>query len=200
MTDIRPDLKLIASLIDHDAKILDIGCGEGQLLEHLVSTKNVDGSGMEISQSGVNACVSKGLFVVQGDADLDLADYPTGSFDFVILSRTLQAVRQPREVLLELLRIGKQAIVTIPNFAHWRMRKSLLLRGRMPVTKSLSATWYDTLNIHFCTILDLFDLAKQEGIKVNSFLPHTAAGKSLSMGPARANIFAEHALFLLEKE
>jgi len=196
---LRADLKLIADLIDPGTRVLDVGCDDGALLEHLVNEKQVDGRGLELSQAGVNACVAKGLFVIQGDADNDLAEYPDDSFDYVVLSKTLQAVYRPRDVLVDLLRIGKRAVVTIPNFAQWKVRLSLLRRGRMPVTKELDKTWYNTDNIHFCTILDLFDLIEDEGLTVKEFVPHTKAGKRLNMSRTRANWAADQALFLLEK-
>ena len=168
-------------------------------MDYLVTEKQVDGRGLEISQQGVNACVAKGLFVIQGDADNDLSEYPDDSFDYVVLSKTLQAVYRPRDVLLNLLRIGKRAVVTIPNFAQWRVRLSLLRRGRMPVTKELDKTWYNTDNIHFCTILDLFDLIESEGLTVKEFVPHNKMGKKLNMNRTRANWVADQALFLLEK-
>ncbi len=198
-TAIRPDLQLIADLIKPGTRVLDIGCADGELLDYLVKHKSVDGRGIEISQSGVNQCVARGLSVIQGDADNDLAEYPDHSFDTVILSRTLQAVRQPRSVLLELLRIGRKAIVTIPNFGQWHVRFSLLAKGRMPVTKALHRTWYNTENIHFCTILDLHDLIVQENINLLEFVPHQKDGKRLNMGLKRANMFADQALYLLEK-
>lgn len=196
---LRADLKLIADLIEPGTRVLDVGCDDGALLNYLVNEKQVDGRGLELSQQGVNACVAKGLFVIQGDADNDLKEYPDASFDYVVLSKTLQAVHRPRDVLVDLLRIGKRAVVTIPNFAQWRMRLSLMRRGRMPVTKELDKSWYDTDNIHFCTILDLFDLIKAEGFKVKEFVPHTKAGKRLNVGRRRANWSADQALFLLEK-
>jgi len=195
---LRPDLKLIADLIEPGSRVLDVGCGDGALLAHLDAEKQVDGRGLEISQQGVNASVGRGLFVMQGDADNDLAEYPDASFDYVVLSKTLQAVHRPRDVLLELLRIGNKAVVTIPNFGHWRVRMSLLARGRMPVTKSLSKAWFDTDNIHFCTILDLFELLDAENIKIARFVPHTKTGKELNTGGLGANWFADQALFLLE--
>lgn len=197
--DIRPDLQLIADLVEPGSRVLDIGCADGELLDYLVHHKGVDGRGIEISQSGVNQCVARGLSVIQGDADNDLAEYPDNSFDVVILSRTLQAVHQPRVVLLELLRIGRKAIVTIPNFGQWHVRFSLMARGRMPVTKSLNRTWYNTDNIHFCTILDLKDLIEAENIQLLDFVPHQKSGKRLNMGPRRANLFADQALFLLKR-
>lgn len=198
-SSLRPDLALIADLIDPGARVLDVGCDDGALLEHLVNHKGADARGIEISQSGVNDCVKRGLFVVQGDADNDLSAYPDHSFDYVVLSRTLQAVHRPREVMLDLLRIGKRAIVTIPNFGQWRIRLSLMMSGRMPVTRTLNKTWYNTDNIHFCTILDLFDLLAEENLKIVKFVPHTRAGRRLNVGPRRANIVADQGLFLIEK-
>ncbi|WP_417455948.1 methionine biosynthesis protein MetW [Kordiimonas sp.] len=199
MTDLRPDLKLIADLVEDGSRVLDVGCDDGALLDYLVREKNVDGRGIEISQQGVNDCVAKGLFVIQGDADNDLAEYPDQSFDYVILSKTLQAVHRPQLVLSELLRIGKHAVVTIPNFGQWKVRMSLAMRGRMPVTKALDKTWYNTDNIHFCTILDLFDLVEAEGFKVREFVPHRRDGTRLNMGRTRANWHADQGLFLLER-
>ncbi len=199
MTTLRKDLQLIADMIEPESRVLDVGCDDGALLDYLVSEKDIDGRGIEISQKGVNSCVAKGLFVVQGDADNDLNEYPDNTFDYVILSKALQAMHQPREVMLNLLRIGKRAIVTIPNFGQWRVRFSLLTRGRMPVTKALDKTWYNTSNIHFCTITDLFDLIEQENLKVAEFVPHMSDGTRLNMGRKRANWHADQALFLLEK-
>ena len=195
---LRPDLKLIADLIEPGSRVLDVGCADGALLDYLATTRGVDGRGLELSQQGVNACVAKGLFVIQGDADSDLHEYPDQSFDYVVLSKTLQAVHRPRDLLVDLLRIGKRAVVTIPNFGHWRVRLDLLRRGRMPVTKTLDKSWYDTSNIHFCTIADLFDLIEAESIKVRQFVPHTSGGERRSYGRIRANWLADQALFLLE--
>ncbi|UTW58499.1 methionine biosynthesis protein MetW [Kordiimonas sp. SCSIO 12603] len=199
MTALRKDLQLIADMIEPESRVLDVGCDDGALLDYLVNEKDIDGRGIEISQKGVNSCVAKGLFVVQGDADNDLHEYPDNTFDYVILSKALQAMHKPREVMLNLLRIGKRAIVTIPNFGQWRVRFSLLTRGRMPVTKALDKTWYNTSNIHFCTITDLFDLIEQENLKVAEFVPHMSDGTRLNMGRKRANWHADQALFLLEK-
>ncbi len=147
----RADHLLVAQMVEPGSKVLDVGCGEGDLLR-LLETRGVDGRGIELSREGVNRCVSKGLAVVQGDADTDLVNYPDDAFDYVILSQTLQATRQPRVVLENLLRIGQRAIVSFPNFGHWKMRLQLLVKGQMPRTDNLPATWYDTPNIHFCTI------------------------------------------------
>ena len=140
--------------------MLDVGCGDGELLRLLAETTDVDARGVEISQQGVNDCVARGLSVVQGDADVDLADYPDDGFDYVILSQTLQATRNPRQVLEQMLRIGKRAIVSFPNFGHWRIRWQLGLRGRMPVTENLSYAWYETPNIHLCSIRDFVTLVE----------------------------------------
>jgi methionine biosynthesis protein MetW len=196
---LRHDLVMIADMITPGSRVLDIGCANGELLNFLVKSKSVDGRGIELSQQGVNECVSKGLFVIQGDADNDLDEYPDGSFDYVILSRTLQAVKHPQDVLNELLRIGKKAIVTIPNFGQWRVRLNLMINGRMPVTKTLNKTWYNTDNIHFCTILDLFDLIEQENYLIQKFMPYNKDGKTVLPAKKYANFFADHALFLLEK-
>ncbi|NVJ97746.1 MAG: methionine biosynthesis protein MetW [Alphaproteobacteria bacterium] len=199
MHSLRPDLQLIANLIEPESRVLDVACGDGELLDYLVNNQNVDGRGIELSQQGVNQCVAKGLFVIQGDADKDLREYPDNSFDYVVLSKALQAVHRPQLVLRELLRIGRRAVVTIPNFGQWKVRMSLVSRGRMPVTKALDKTWYNTDNIHFCTILDLFDLIEEEGLKVCEFVPHKADGTRLKYGRTRANWSADQALFLLEK-
>ncbi|HRE21420.1 MAG TPA: methionine biosynthesis protein MetW [Rhabdaerophilum sp.] len=162
-TLIRPDHRLVWNMIGEGTRVLDVGCGDGTLLDALARTKNVDARGIEISRTGVAACVAKGLAVIQGDADTDLADYPDDCFDFVVLSQTLQATFRPRQVLEQMLRIGRNAVVSFPNFGHWRMRRHLLLHGTMPVTEHLPDTWYNTPNIHFCTIRDFVELA--EGLK-----------------------------------
>src|SRR6185369_16138618 len=147
----RLDLLLVADMVTHGARVLDVGCGDGELLRLLGENRGVDGRGIELSREGVNECVAKGLAVIQGDADTDLVDYPDDAFDYVILSQTLQATRRPREVLENMLRIGRRAIVSFPNFGHWRIRLQLLLHGAMPVTDNLPDSWYDSPNIHFCT-------------------------------------------------
>jgi len=178
--------------------VLDIGCGDGELLYHLVHEKQVDGRGIELSQAGVNACVSHGLSVIQGDADTDLKNYPSGAFDYVILSQTLQATRDPRGVMAQLVRIGRRAIVSFPNFGHWRVRWHLLTKGRMPVTNSLPLKWYNTPNIHLCTILDFAALCEELGIVVERALIINGDGRASEIRSLRrANLLGEQGMFLL---
>ncbi len=181
------------------ARVLDVGCGEGELLEHLVQEKDIDGRGIELSQQNVNACVARGLSVVQGDADTDLADYPSAVFDVVILSQTIQATRAPHAVLAHLLRIGRHTIVSFPNFGHWRIRLSLLLDGRMPRTATLGHQWYDTPNIHLCTITDFAALIGDIGAQIERAFALSATGRTRPMHPDAwgPNLFAEGALFML---
>src|SRR6201995_3964350 len=157
MTVLRPDLAAIAAMIRPGARVLDVGCGDGALLEHLVRSKNVDGRGIELSQQNVNACVARGLAVVQGDADADLVDYPASVFDAVILSQTIQATEKSRVVLDHLLRIGRRTAVSLHNFGYWKVRAFLALRGRIPQTRALDYSWFDTPNIHLCTLADFLD-------------------------------------------
>jgi methionine biosynthesis protein MetW len=199
--DVRGDLRLIAEMVAPGARVLDIGCGDGALLAHLARAKQVDGRGMELSQSGVNACVSHGLPVIQGDADGDLDTYPSDAFDYAILSQTLQATRNPRLVIGNLVRIGRRAIVSFPNFGHWRIRAHLLFNGRMPITPLLNHAWYDTPNIHFCTIKDFVALCTELGITIERSLTLDHAGRpfALDAGGGLANLLAEQGLFLLRR-
>ena len=197
----RVDLEVIAGFIPPRARVLDVGCGDGNLLEMLQNDKQVDGRGLEISQRGVNECVARGLSVIQGDADKDLVYYADKAFDFVVLSQTLQATRNPKHVLADLLRIGDRAIVSFPNFGYWRVRLSLLLKGRMPVTKELPYSWYDTPNIHFCTIRDFVNLCDDVGAKVERATALDGAGQKigLSMPWWFWNFFGQQAVFLLRR-
>lgn len=197
----RVDLVAISELVAPGSRVLDIGCGDGQLLKLLEATRGVDGRGIEISQKGVNECVARGLSVIQGDADTDLVDYPDDAFDFVILSQTLQATRRPRHVVEQMLRIGNKAIVSFPNFAHWRMRTLLGFTGRMPMTRNLPDHWYDTPNIHFCTIRDFVDLCRDIDAQVERSMVLNREGRRIAF---RAplwfwNLFGQVAVFLLRR-
>jgi len=197
----RPDLQIIADMVKPGSRVLDVGCGDGVLLDFLVHDRQVVGRGMELSQKGVNASVSQGLSVIQGNADIDLKDYPDRAFEYAILSQTLQATHDPREVLENLVRIGRYAIVSFPNFAHWRARLHLLFKGRMPVTEALPEPWHATANIHLCTICDFVALCGLCGIAIERFIVLDADGrprtiKSLGL----ANLLGEQALFLLRRD
>lgn len=197
--ELRSDLRLIADMIEPHSRVLDIGCGDGALLDYLARTKAVDARGIELGQSGVNACVRHGLSVIQGDADRDLEAFPNGAFDVVVLSQTLQATREPRHVLEELLRIGKRAIVSFPNFGFWRIRLSLMFRGRMPVTELLNNPWYDTPNIHLCTIRDFVALCDEVGSRIERSLTLDRHGRPFALDPrgTLANLLAEQGVFVL---
>jgi methionine biosynthesis protein MetW len=197
--ELRRDLRLIADMIAPGARVLDIGCGDGALLAYLARRKNVDGRGMELSQSGVNACVGHGLSVIQGDADRDLEAYPTGAFDVVVLSQTLQATRNPRRVVEALVRIGRRAIVSFPNFGFWRIRLKLSITGRMPVSDLLPNPWYETPNIHLCTIRDFVALCDEIGVGVERSVTLDRHGRPYSLDPhgSLANLLAEQSVFVL---
>lgn len=197
---LRPDLAAIAEMIEPNTRVLDVGCGDGALLEHLKRTRGVDGRGIELSQQNVNQCVARGLSVLQGDADTDLADYPSQAFDVVILSQTIQATRAPAKVLEDLLRIGQRTIVSFPNFGHWRVRLSLLANGRMPRTRALDYAWYDTPNIHLCTIRDFTQMATRTGATIEKALALNAnVAKSIQANAFGPNLMAEGAIFLMNR-
>lgn len=196
MSELRPDLAVIASHVAPGSRVLDVGCGDGTLLQALRDKRQCDTRGMELDPANVAECVAKGLSVIQGDADEDLAFYPDGSVDYAILSETLQTMRRPDLALEELLRIGRRAVVSFPNFAHWRVRMSLLFNGRMPVTRLLPVAWYETPNIHHLTVDDFRALVKERGIKVEQswFLRGDRETSA-----AAANFRAEHAIFVLSR-
>jgi methionine biosynthesis protein MetW len=193
---LRPDLALIASHVAPGARVLDVGCGDGMLLAALRDERRCNVHGMEIDPGDVAACVGKGLSVIQGDADKDLAFYPDGAFDYAILSQTLQTTMRPDWVMEELLRIGRRAFVSFPNFAHWRVRLSLLWGGRMPVTRLLPVAWYETQNIHHLTVTDFREFVAERGIKVEQAWYLSG---DRQRGDSVANFRAEHAIFLLSR-
>ncbi|MFM2442863.1 MAG: methionine biosynthesis protein MetW [Pseudomonadota bacterium] len=197
----RVDLLVVAGMVASNTRVLDIGCGDGALLRLLAEERGVDARGIELSQRGVNDCVAKGLSVIQGDADTDLIDYPDDSFDYVILSQTLQATRNPRRVLEQMLRIGRRAIVSFPNFGHWRIRGQLIFRGRMPVTENLPLAWYETPNIHFCTIRDFVSLVDEVDAKIDRAVALDSSGAPMRVSAPWWiwNMFGEQAVFLLER-
>lgn len=198
---VRVDHLLIAGMVAKNSRVLDVGCGDGALLHLLAQVQNVDARGVEISQRGVNDCVAKGLSVIQGDADTDLIDYPDDVFDYVVLSQTIQATRHPRKVLENMLRIGRHAIVSFPNFGHWRIRTQLAFKGRMPVTQNLSYSWFDTPNIHFCTIRDFVQLTNELDAKITRAVAIDRFGKPVRVNAPWWvwNVFGEQAVFLLER-
>jgi len=197
----RVDLHLIGEMIAPGTRVLDIGCGDGALIEFLYRTKGCDARGIEIDMAEVTQAVMHGLAVMHGDADIDLAHYPDGAFDYVVLSRTLQAVERPAEVLRQMLRIGTRAVVSFPNFGHWLVRWQLLCHGRMPMTPTWDRPWHETPNIHPCTIHDFFDLCAQEGYAVEQWLAADEAGRRAPWRrfPRLANLFGEQAVVLLRR-
>ena len=196
----RVDHLLIAEMVAPGSRALDVGCGDGALLQLLTETKAVDGRGVELSRERVNACVKRGLSVIQGDADRDLADYPDQAFDYAILSLTIQATANPHIVLANLLRIGRRAIVSFPNFGHWSVRAQLLFTGRMPITHNLPEPWYSTPNAHLCTIKDFVDLVKLVDAEVEQAVAFNTKGRRLQIHNSLSfgNLVGEKAVFLLK--
>ena len=198
---IRKDWELIQTLIEDNKKVLDIGCGAGELINKLEINKNSDARGIEVNGNLVRSALSLGISVVQGDAEKDLYQYSNESFDYVILSQTLQAMYNPRKVLLEMLRIGNKVVVSFPNFGHWKIRTKLLISGRMPVTKDLPYNWYDTPNIHFFTLKDFQKMCEKESIFIEKSIGLTEYGKQFEINHSLyANLYTNEAIFLLTKK
>ena len=197
----KSEYKIIVDIIKENTRVLDVGCDDGSLMEFLKQEKNVDIRGIEISKEKVQTCISKGLTVIEGDAEFDLKQFPDKSFDYVVLGQTLQAFINPEAVIKQLLRVGNKAIVTIPNFGHWKVRLNLLFQGTMPVTKTLPNEWYNTPNIHMCTIKDFFKFSKTMNFKIfKSFaLMNKNVSTINSSNLSFKNLFCELGIFLIEK-
>tara|TARA_B100002003_G_scaffold219114_1_gene220550 strand:+ start:267 stop:863 length:597 start_codon:yes stop_codon:yes gene_type:complete len=197
----KKEFKIISELIENNTRVLDVGCGDGILMKHLKDIKNVDARGLEISKNNVQICISKGLSVIEGNAEKDLQQFPTLSFDYVILSQTLQAFYDPEKVINDLLKVANKAIVTIPNFGYWKVRLHLFIKGTMPVTKHLPNEWYNTPNLHMCTIKDFYNFCKKRNINLfKSLALHeekvsTINNKNINL----KNLFSELGIFLIEK-
>lgn len=187
----RPDLALVAGMVPREARVLDLGCGDGALLEHLIRAKGCDGHGVEISAEGFHACIDRGVPVLQADIDDGLGDFDDGSFDIVLLSQTLQATRRPAFVLSEMMRVAPAGIVSFPNFGHWRLRLGLLSRGRMPSSRVLPYAWHDTPNIHLCTLRDFEELVAAEGLRLTQVVPlNVRGGRARRWVARRPNLLA----------
>ena len=197
----KAEYKIIVDIIEENSRVLDVGCDDGTLMESLKNNKNIDARGIEISKDKVQTCVSKGLTVIEGNAEFDLKQFPNDSFDYVVLGQTLQAFVNPEIVIRELLRVGKKAIVTIPNFGHWKVRLNLLVKGTMPITESLPNDWYNTPNIHMCTIKDFVKFSKVIDFKIFKSLALTNKNVSniSNYNLFYKNLFAELGIFLIEK-
>ena len=197
----KNEFKVIADLIEKNTRVLDVGCADGILMEFLKDNKNIDIRGLEISKNKVQKCIEKGLTVIEGNAEFDLKQFPDKSFDYVVLSQTLQAFLNPELVINELLRVGKKAIVTIPNFGYWKVRLHLLLKGTMPVTETLPDQWYDTPNLHMCTIKDFVYFVKSRNIKIFKSLALNETNTSIinNNNLGIKNLFSDLGIFLIEK-
>ena len=197
----KQEFKIISDFIEKNTRVLDVGCGDGTLMEYLKTNKKIDIRGIEISKKNSQKCVSKGLIVIEGDAEKDLAQFPDSSFDFVILSQTLQAFLNPEIVIQELLRVGKKAIVTVPNFGFWKVRLHLLIKGTMPITKNLPDEWYNTPNLHMCTSKDFYNFCHDREIKLDKALAlHNEKTSSINeMNLSIKNLSAELGIFLIKR-
>ena len=197
----KHEFKIIADLIENNNRVIDVGCGDGVLMDFLKKNKNIDVRGLEISKEKVQKCISKGLTVIEGNAESDLQQFPNQSFDYAILSQTLQAFLNPETVINELLRIGKKAIVTIPNFGYWRVRFHLLFKGTMPITETLPDQWYNTANLHMCTIKDFFNFAEEKNFTIKNSLALNKEEVSIikSSNLNFKNFFADLGIFIIEK-
>ena len=198
----KKEYKIISELIEKNSKALDVGCGNGELMKYLFDNKTQDIRGLEIEKKSVQNCLSKGLPVIEGDAENDLIQFPNHSFDYVILSQTLQAFLNPEKVIKNLLRVGKKAIVTIPNFGHWRVRLELLIKGTMPVTKNLPHEWHNTPNLHMCTIKDFFIFCEKRNIKIfKSLALNQEKISEISFKNLKyKNLVSELGIFLIENK
>ena len=197
----KQEFKIISNLINKNTRVLDVGCGDGTLMEYLKNSTKIDIRGIEISKNNVQKCLSKGLTVIEGDAEKDLLQFPDSSFDFVILSQTLQAFLTPEIVIKELLRVGKKAVVTIPNFGFWKVRLHLLLKGTMPITKNLPDEWYNTPNLHMCTLKDFYNFCENRNIKLDQSiaLKNEKISTINKLNLNIKNLSAELGIFLIER-
>ena len=195
----KKEFKVIAELLPKNVRVLDVGCGDGSLMDLLIKEKNIEARGLEIKEEHVKKCIYKGLSVIEGNAETELHQFPDQSFDYVVLSQTLQAFYNPEKVLKELLRVGKSAIVSIPNFGYWKVRTSLLIFGKMPMTKTLPYNWHNTPNLHMCTIKDMFNFCNEKNIKIDKILgineDKTSQIKRSNLGIK--NLFSKIGIFLL---